>query len=295
MAPKFEQYKDNELLEIVKEIEGEDKSQRAMALDGYLLGIDSQNKHIDSTTQKYSSGENIIWTIGNPPHIGIGSHYDVVPNSPGANDNASAMAVTIDVIRKILENPLKNIGLKGFFFDEEEYGLKGSREYIKEFGIKDLIGVYNMELVGSGTNLAFWAANNLYEGKLLTTIENQAKSKGFPNYRFPQISRFLMNSGDHESFIRAGLNESFCITTVSEEDIELGEKYGLISNQPPTKKITGLARLLTSPPTPKTLLSSSLFKHYHQPTDTSDHLDNETLKMVSDLLFNSILEIDKNY
>src|SRR3989344_8925871 len=51
-------------------------------------------------TQKYKTGENIIATIGKDPFVGIGSHYDAVEGSPGANDNASAMAVTLDILKR---------------------------------------------------------------------------------------------------------------------------------------------------------------------------------------------------
>ncbi|MBU0466753.1 MAG: Zn-dependent exopeptidase M28 [Nanoarchaeota archaeon] len=241
---------------------------------------------------KYETGENIIASVGKPPYIGVGSHFDVVPGSPGANDNASAMAVTIDVLRRFKDSPLENIGVRGFFFDEEENRLRGSRAYVRERGIDDLVGVYNMELVGSGENLAFWAENEVHDGTLLKTIEQCAKNQGVQTYRFPSISRFLMNSGDHESFIEAGFPEAFCITAVSNKDIELARKYGLIGGTKPS--LLGLAQLALTGGA-NILFSSDLFKHYHQPTDISEHLDCKTLQRVSDLLRDSILEIDRNF
>ena len=43
------------------------------------------------------------------------------------------------------------------------------------------------------------------------------------------------------------------------------------------------------------MLQAPVFKHYHQSTDVSEHLSNNTLEMVSNLLWNSISEVDKTY
>ena len=40
--------------------------------------------------------------------------------SPGANDNASAVSVTLDILRRARVERLNHIGIRGFFFDEEE-------------------------------------------------------------------------------------------------------------------------------------------------------------------------------
>lgn len=62
------------------------------------------------------------------PPILIGAHYDGVPGSPGADDNASGVAVLLELARFFAENPAR-YPMQLIAFDVEEYGLVGSRSY----------------------------------------------------------------------------------------------------------------------------------------------------------------------
>jgi len=73
----------------------------------------------------------LIAYSGRDLEVGIACHFDAVPNSPGANDDASAVAVCLDVLRKVKENPLKNIGVRGLFFDQEEAEMRRSKAYVE--------------------------------------------------------------------------------------------------------------------------------------------------------------------
>ncbi|MGD1859310.1 MAG: M28 family peptidase [Leptolyngbyaceae cyanobacterium] len=58
----------------------------------------------------------------------IGAHYDTVPGTPGADDNASGVAVLLELARYFsTQRLLRPIWLVAF--DMEEYGLLGSRAY----------------------------------------------------------------------------------------------------------------------------------------------------------------------
>ncbi|MGK7924601.1 MAG: M28 family peptidase [Spirulina sp.] len=58
----------------------------------------------------------------------IGAHYDTVPGSPGADDNATGVAVLLELARIFSRDPPKN-PLQLIAFDLEEFGLEGSRHY----------------------------------------------------------------------------------------------------------------------------------------------------------------------
>ncbi|MEO0801666.1 MAG: M28 family peptidase [Cyanobacteria bacterium J06642_2] len=62
------------------------------------------------------------------PPILIGAHYDAVPGSPGADDNASGVAVLLELARSLSERPLQR-SVRLVAFDLEEYGLQGSTHY----------------------------------------------------------------------------------------------------------------------------------------------------------------------
>ncbi|MEG4023477.1 M28 family peptidase [Microcoleus sp. S13C4] len=59
------------------------------------------------------------------PPIVIGAHYDTVPGSPGADDNATGVAVLLEIARDIASAPLK-YPVQLVAFDMEEYGCLGS-------------------------------------------------------------------------------------------------------------------------------------------------------------------------
>ena len=62
------------------------------------------------------------------PPILIGAHYDAVPGTPGADDNATGVAVLLELAATFAAHPLK-YPVRLVAFDMEEYGLLGSTAY----------------------------------------------------------------------------------------------------------------------------------------------------------------------
>ena len=62
------------------------------------------------------------------PFILLGAHYDSVPGTPGADDNASALAVCLECARLIARHKIGSAMI--VFFNREEDGLLGSREFV---------------------------------------------------------------------------------------------------------------------------------------------------------------------
>jgi hypothetical protein len=79
----------------------------------------------------------------------VDGHFDAVQNSPGADDNGSAVAGVLAAAR-ILSNYQFNKSINFLGFDKEEQGLVGSANYVNN-QIKDfeqIEGVLNMEMIG---------------------------------------------------------------------------------------------------------------------------------------------------
>ena len=55
--------------------------------------------------------------------------------------------------------------LKFIIFGNEESGCIGSKAYTKQHGIKNIIAVYNMELVGMGDMVGLWPITKEVKGK----------------------------------------------------------------------------------------------------------------------------------
>jgi len=62
------------------------------------------------------------------PPILIGAHYDAVPGTPGADDNATGVAVLLELAASFAKQPTK-YPIQIVAFDMEEYGLLGSKAY----------------------------------------------------------------------------------------------------------------------------------------------------------------------
>ena len=66
------------------------------------------------------------------PPIVIGAHYDTVPGSPGADDNATGVAVLLELAREIASGLLK-YPVQLVAFDMEEYGYLGSSHHAAKY------------------------------------------------------------------------------------------------------------------------------------------------------------------
>ena len=81
---------------------------------------------------KGNNHQNLILNLpsatANLSPILIGAHYDGVPGTPGADDNATGIAVLLELAANIATNPLK-YPVQIVAFDMEEYGRLGSFAY----------------------------------------------------------------------------------------------------------------------------------------------------------------------
>ena len=117
---------------------------------------------------KETKGENIIWEkagLDSTKMLVITAHYDTIsvdPNTlmvkeneamPGANYNASGMAVALGLIKTLSTIDL-NYSVQVAFLDWQGIGYLGSRQYagdLKSSG-KKIIGVMNLEMLGQDTS-----------------------------------------------------------------------------------------------------------------------------------------------
>ena len=84
--------------------------------------------------------------VGDPrrARVLVGAHYDAVAGTPGADDNASAVAVMLAAARAIGPDE----GACFVAFNGEECGFLGSRALVARLGRHDLEQVHVLEMVG---------------------------------------------------------------------------------------------------------------------------------------------------
>ncbi len=102
--------------------------------------------------QPFEEGINIVAKRAtddpNAATLLIGAHYDTVVNSPGADDNASGIAVILEIARLFGSTPTAT-SLEIVFFDQEELGLFGSFAFTsRPENLQTLRHVIILDMVG---------------------------------------------------------------------------------------------------------------------------------------------------
>lgn len=133
----------------VNDIAKIDKKDRFDAIVSVL-----EKNNIEYRLQRVCDGRafgNIIveYNQGPTEKIVLGAHYDNVKGTPGANDNAAACSILLNLITE-LKDAKKHIEF--VFFDLEELQGIGSYVYLKynKVPIKEFI---NLDMCGSGENI----------------------------------------------------------------------------------------------------------------------------------------------
>lgn len=220
--------------------------------------------------QPYPAGShtatNLVVEIpGAKPEAGIvvlGAHYDTVWCTPGADDNASAVAVLIEAARLLHgAKPRRTIRLVAFACEEPPHfhtGDMGSQEYARNCRKRGekVVGMLCLEMVGYYTDAA-----------------NQALPEGIPRWlrwAFPRRGDFLAAVGNLRSWrlvwqFRRGFKRAtrFPLFSIALPEaihaIRLSDNSSFWDQGYPALMLTDTS-FLRNP-------------HYHQATDTPETLD----------------------
>lgn len=81
----------------------------------------------------------------------IGAHFDAVAKTPGADDNGTGTAALMELAHVLKDVPMKRT-VRLVFFNLEEIGLIGSRQYVatqgKEKSEQRIVGMASLEMLG---------------------------------------------------------------------------------------------------------------------------------------------------
>jgi Zn-dependent M28 family amino/carboxypeptidase len=193
----------------------------------------------------------------------LGAHYDTVPETPGADDNASAVAMLIEVARILQSSVLKRT-LRFVAFPCEEFphchtDTMGSRVYARQCRIRGerIVGMLCLEMVGYYS----------------TEPNSQQIPPGIPRslrWAFPKRGDFLAAVGNLRSW-RIGWT--------FRRGFKLASRFPLYSIVLP-ERISEIRRSDNSSfwdqGYPALMLTDTSFlrnPHYHAETDTPDTLD----------------------
>src|SRR5207247_4316528 len=84
----------------------------------------------------YGTGANVFarleGTTGGADQVVLGAHFDTVVRSPGANDNATGVALVLAAGKALGGLACRSRPVLLVFFDEEELGLIGSKQFARK-------------------------------------------------------------------------------------------------------------------------------------------------------------------
>lgn len=212
--------------------------------------------------------KNVIMGDPDKAEIVVGAHYDSVVGTPGADDNASALAVMFRVAANI------HAGDKVCFvaFNGEECGLLGSREFVK-FREDEFKQVHILEMVGYRNHEPNSQKNPL--GNLMPDFPTTGDFIGAVTTT-PSLMEIVKNHANSIDVPVIGLSVPFTV-----EQIEKLTPHLLRSDHAPFWKANHPAIMWTD---------TAEFRNpnYHQPTDTPDTLDYNFMSAVGDLIVEMI-------
>lgn len=280
-----------DMLSIVRLLEGKSARKRKRAILDYLT-----SRGIAYTLHRYREWfvptDNIIVTKPGKTNrqILLLSHYDTYHGNPGANDNASSIAVALKVIERLSSESTYST-IKAIVFDDEEASpirpnpCLGSRKYVKHNGVEDVDGVFCLELCGVGDTVVVWPVSNEdNESPLLTAISETLSAHATPYEFIPRLPGF---TSDFMPFRKAGVSEAFCLSAAPSS--ERDELLRLFSSP--------ILSLLVRVELPKLLGFSAhlpeLIRHYHTKHDRAEHLSETSLQLVAEALYNAVMAYDE--
>lgn len=175
---------------------------------------------IEGSETKQNTSHNVIATksptkkVNNHEILVIGSHHDSVAEAPGANDNASGTAMTLELAR-ILKDIPTDTEIRFIAFGAEEVGLIGSSHYVDQLPkdeISRIVANFNLDMVGS-KDAGDLIMQTVDEKPNLVTELAQAASTQLNGKATPYNRG---ESSDHASFAKVGIPAALFIHNPAE-------------------------------------------------------------------------------
>ena len=219
---------------------------------------------------------NVIGTVRGQQDLSpliLAAHYDTVEGSPGADDNASALAVLLEVAHRIGSRPCQRpIQFVAFCLEEE--GLLGSQAYAAHLAAmqQSVCGALVLECVGYARD---------EEG-------SQKTPPGVP-IAVPSVGNFLAVIGNQAS---AGLTQSVSHAMSRHLPIVPLVVPGNGELLPDTRRSDHTSFWEQGFPAVM-LTDTANFRnpHYHRPTDTIDTLNLDFMASVVDAVTAAVLDV----
>lgn len=122
--------------------------------------------------------KNYLFHSGNQsePHLLFCAHYDAYPGSCGANDNAAAVCILIEVAKTLIQR--NDTAAEFALFDGEECNHTGSKLFVNSLAEdSNISAVINLDICGYGDTLAVHSHGNIHKIPIYNFCSNPILSK----------------------------------------------------------------------------------------------------------------------
>lgn len=210
--------------------------------------------------------------------IVVGAHYDTRAETPGADDNASAVAVGLELARHFKNRPAR-YGLRFSFFPNEESPFFGSEE-MGSLQFARLIGERRDHVIG------------MFSLEMLGYYSDEPGSQRYPtpfSYFYPDVGNFLAFVGNLDSrlWVRATVKAFRQVARIPSEgmaapsfvqDAGRSDHWAFWQAGIPALMITDTANFRNP--------------NYHRPTDRPETLDYHRMALVTTGLAQMLKALD---
>lgn len=268
-----------QLMKYVGALEGKDHRARGDEVLAALrvLGIEPAIQEC-----RWLKVRNIIVDFSSDPKLIFSAHYDADKRSPGANDNASGVAVLLGLCSYLKHT---SVPVRIIFFDKEEQWFKvpvfylspvllGSLYYVLKSDLRNIDLVYNLEFCGLGDSLGIWPIKgNQSDLPAVQEVKKAAARLGLP-FTIIHIPLVFISS-DHLPFRLKGISNALTLTLFPINQVPV--MVSLLEN------LSILGLLFGRRPTIPWPLSV-----IHTSQDTSANLNEDSLRLMLSLLLELI-------
>lgn len=235
--------------------------------------------------QRVVKGENVIveqFCGDSPRQLLLTAHTNKYFSSPGANDNASGVAVLLEIINHLKQrNPKKTIGIKVVFFDHEDglAILDGSSYFVNHTDLSNITFVLNLDGVGIGNSFTLSPkiaseTSNHYINSILQFLNG--KNINYFSFDLPPLM-----VEDHMPFLQKNI-AALSINLMPEQDVEYLKS---VSNKSWMHKLKiGIQyRGANRKNHPMVIM-----RHRHNELDTSEYIQEKSLTLAFQLTINMV-------
>lgn len=178
-------------------------------------GCEVQWQFISQSSRHNTNSGNVIGRFRglSDKEIVIGAHIDSAgPEIPGANDDASGVAIVLELARILCQQPHQST-LVFVAFGGEESGLVGSYYFVEHYALQNVALMLQLDMASNDAPLMLWIDTPEHQAPewLVSAAIDIYHSLGYRNIDYPtHFQTFNKSIGggagsDHEPFMKKGI------------------------------------------------------------------------------------------